>query len=76
MTPLALLIPPPPTVDVVVGIEALIVATLLFLGAGAIRRRSARFGGLAGPIAWLAGILGAVLVLGAVSPTRRPAPAW
>jgi mono/diheme cytochrome c family protein len=69
---LALLIPPPLTFSVVLGLEALIVATLLFLGAGSIRRRSPRFGGLARPTGWLAGILGAVLVLGAVFADATP----
>jgi len=72
MTPLALLIPPPLTIGVIFGLESLIVAALLFLGAGAIRRRSARFGALARPIAWLSGILGAVLVMGAVLADATP----
>jgi mono/diheme cytochrome c family protein len=73
LSPLALLIPPPLTIGVIVGLEALIVAALLFLGTGAIRRRSQRFGGMARPVAWLAGILGAVLVLGAVFADTTPA---
>jgi mono/diheme cytochrome c family protein len=73
MSELALLIPPPLTIGVVVGLEALITAALLYLGAGAIRRRSPRLGGLARPIAWLAGITGTVLVLGAVFADTTPA---
>jgi mono/diheme cytochrome c family protein len=73
MTPIALLIPPPLTIGVVIGLESLIVAALLYLGAGAIRRRSTRVGGLARPVAWLSGILGAVLVLGAVFADATPA---
>jgi copper transport protein len=72
---LALLIPPPLTVGVIVGLEALIVAALLYLGADIIRRRSARLGGLARPVAWVAGILGAVLVLGAVFADTTPGSA-
>jgi mono/diheme cytochrome c family protein len=67
-----MLIPPPLTIGVIVGIEALIVAALLWLGAGAIRRRSARFGPLARPAAWVAGIFGAVLVLGGVFADATP----
>jgi mono/diheme cytochrome c family protein len=70
---LALLIPPPLTIGVVFGLESLIVGALLYLGAGAIRRRSTRFGSLARPLAWLSGILGAVLVLGAVFADTTPA---
>lgn len=69
---LGLLIPPPLTIGVIIGIEALIVAALLFLATGAIRRRSQRFGSLARPIAWFAGIVGAVLVLGAVLGDTTP----
>ncbi len=72
MNPLAVLIPPPLTIGVVFGIESLIVGALLYLGAGAIRRRSARFGSVARPVAWLSGILGAVLVLGAVFADSTP----
>jgi mono/diheme cytochrome c family protein len=70
--PLALLIPPPLTIGVVVGVEALIVAILLYLGAGTIRRRWPRRAGLARPVAWLAGIIGVVLVLGAVFADTTP----
>ena len=70
--PLALLIPPPLTIGVVVGLEALIVAGLLFLGTGTIRRRWPRRAGLARPVAWLSGIVGAVLVLGAVFADTTP----
>jgi mono/diheme cytochrome c family protein len=69
----ALLIPQPLTIGVVVGLEALIAAALLYFGAGAIKRRSPRLGGLARPIAWLAGITGTVLVLGAVFSDTTPA---
>jgi mono/diheme cytochrome c family protein len=72
MMPLALLIPPPLTIGVVIGLESLIVGALLYLGAGAIRRRSPRFGSLARPVAWLSGIVGAVLVLGAVFADATP----
>jgi mono/diheme cytochrome c family protein len=68
----ALLIPPPLTIGVVFGIECLIVTALLFLGAGAIRPRSPKVGRLARPIAWGAGILGAVLVLGGVFADTTP----
>ncbi len=72
MTPLALLIPPPLTLDVIIGLEAVIVAAVLYLGAAALRRRSARFGRAARPAAWVAGILGAVLLLGAVFADATP----
>jgi mono/diheme cytochrome c family protein len=72
MTGLGILIPPPLTLGVIVGLEALVIAALLWLGAAAIRRRSARAGALARPVAWVAGITGAVLVLGAVFGDTTP----
>jgi mono/diheme cytochrome c family protein len=72
MTPLALLIPPPLTIGVIVGLEALIIAALLYLGADAIRRRAPRVGSLARPVAWLSGIVGIVLVLGAIFADATP----
>jgi mono/diheme cytochrome c family protein len=72
MTMLALLIPPPLTTEVILGLEALIVAALAFLGAGWLRRRSPRMGGLARPIGWIAGVLGAVLVLSGVFADATP----
>jgi mono/diheme cytochrome c family protein len=70
--PPALLIPPPLTIGVVIGLEALIVAAVLWLATGWIRRRAPRAGALARPAAWLAGILGAVLILGAVFADSTP----
>ena len=72
MTPFALLIPPPLSIGVLIGLESLILAGLLYLGAGAIRRRFPRVGQVARPIAWLSGILGAALVLGAVFADATP----
>ena len=70
--PLALLIPPPLTISVIVGLEGVIVAAVLYLGADMIRRRSVRLGGMARPIAWVAGILGAVLLLGGLFADATP----
>ena len=68
-----MLIPPPLTIGVVVGLEALIVAVLLYLGTGTDPAPIGRVrAGLARPVAWLAGITGVVLVLGAVFADTTP----
>ena len=69
---LAVVFPPPLGLGLLVGLEALIVGGLLFVAAPAIRRRWPRRGGLARPVAWFAGIVGAVLVLGAMFGDTTP----
>jgi mono/diheme cytochrome c family protein len=68
----AILFPPPLTPGTVVGIEALIVAALMWLGTGWVRRHSKSFGRIVRPLAWLSGITGVVLVLGAVFSDTTP----
>ena len=68
----AILFPPPLTPGTVVGLELLIVAALLWLGTAWVRRRSKSFGRVVRPLAWLSGITGLVLVLGAMFADTTP----